>query len=99
MGLSRVDGEQLTELMRLSWSLAVIINGGRIDSVEGEWPVEITFRPAIADYGTWSCKLSIDFTKEGRGRGSSLHSGTVSSMLDLVRKELSERLGDGYVRY
>lgn len=98
-GLQQISGGDLTELMRLSWTLAIIINGGPIDDVDGQWPVSIEFKPAIADYGTWCCTLTIDYTKEKRGRGVSSHMGTVSSALDTVRKELTERLGNGYVRY
>lgn len=99
MGLEHISGEELTELMRLSWTLAAMINGGRIEPGEGEGPVSIKFTPGIADYGTWGCALTIDFTNEGTGRCSSTHFGSVASALDYVRKELNERLGGGYVRY
>lgn len=85
----------LHELQRLSWILAYIATGGIEDAEDA--PI-IRFRPGVADRGTWCCSLEINLSKErGVGPGFITFSGTIESVLIAVRKELSDRLGNGYL--
>lgn len=95
MGLADQSDGQLRELMRLSWILANLVNGGRVS--DSKFCPEIRFSPGVADLGTWGCSVTIDYTNEGKGRGQSTVYGTIESCTSDIRKELRDRLGSGYV--
>jgi len=93
--MEHIDAAEFELLRKAVWILATIANGGKIqDSLDA--PV-ISFRPAIADRGTWVCSVTVKFANEGEGRQESTVSGTVSHCLAYCRRELQERLGSGYV--
>ena len=87
---------ELHTLLKLTWLLATIANRRPFTPEDEDIPPKVTFSPGIADRGQWGCSVSINFAKEGEGRGESLHMGNVNSCLQYVRDELKARLGLGY---
>jgi len=83
-------GDGLEDLLRATWLLANLVNGGAV--TDAEHGPTVRFSPGIADKGTWGCCVDIRMSDAGC---SSIH-GTIESCLAEINKRIDDHLGGGY---
>jgi hypothetical protein len=89
-GITSFSPVGLPRLLHMAWVLANLEHGDELDAHNS--PV-ISFKPGIADRGTWVCE--VEFRKRD-GHCARVFGGTIDHCATQVREMLDRKLGLGY---